>query len=135
MEMNSKKRVLVVDDEVDIMPTLKLCLEENGFTVDAYNNPVSAINNFKAGLYDLLMIDIKMPDVNGFELYKEIKKKDNEVRVCFLTAGDTYYTSYADICNTLGVECFIQKPIENGELIRSVISFYFSSYIKNRVIS
>jgi len=83
MEMNSKKRILVVDDEVDVMLTFKLCLEENGFIVDAHNNPVSAINNFKAGLYDLLMIDIKMPDVNGFELYKEIKKKENEVKVFF----------------------------------------------------
>jgi DNA-binding response OmpR family regulator len=127
MEMHSKKRILIVDDEVDVMLTLKLCLEENGFIVDAYNNPVSAIKNFQAGVYDLLMIDIKMPDVNGFELYKEIKKKENEVKVCFLTAGDTYYTSYADICNTLDVECFIQKPIENGELIGRIKNILIST--------
>jgi two-component system, OmpR family, response regulator ChvI len=127
MEMNSKKRILVVDDEVDVMLTLKLCLEENGFTVDAYINPVSAIKNFKAGLYDLIMIDIKMPDINGFELYKEIKKKDNEVKVCFLTAGDTYYASYADIFNALGVECFIQKPIENEELIGRIKNMLVST--------
>jgi YesN/AraC family two-component response regulator len=52
------------------------------------NNPVSAMKNFKARVYDLLMIDIKMPVMNGLELYKEIKKKDNEIKVCFLTAGD-----------------------------------------------
>jgi two-component system response regulator ChvI len=123
----SKKRILVVDDEVDITLTLKLCLEENGFIADTYDNPACAIKNFKAGVYDLLMVDIKMPGLNGFELYKEIKKKDNEVKVCFLTAGDTYYASYADIFNTLGLDCFIQKPIANEELIGRVKNMLVST--------
>jgi two-component system, OmpR family, response regulator ChvI len=123
----SKKMILVVDDEVDITLALKLCLEENGFIADTYDNPTCAIKNFKAGVYDLLMVDIKMPGMNGFELYKEIKKKDNEVKVCFLTAGDTYYASYADIFNTLGLDCFIQKPIANEELIGRVKNMLVST--------
>jgi two-component system, OmpR family, response regulator ChvI len=127
MAISKKRRILVVDDEVDVTLTLKLCLEENGFIADTYDNSACAIKNFKAGVYDLLMVDIKMPGMNGFELYKEVKKKDNEVKVCFLTAGDTYYASYADIFNTLGIECFIQKPIENEELIGRIKNMLVST--------
>jgi two-component system response regulator ChvI len=75
MAISKKRRILVADDEVDVTLTLKLCLEENGFIVDTYDNPVCAIKNFKAGVYDLLMVDIKMPDMNGFELYKEKRQR------------------------------------------------------------
>ncbi|HEX5976881.1 MAG TPA: response regulator [Nitrososphaeraceae archaeon] len=64
-----KNRILIVDDEPDIAQVLKMGLEQNGFAVDAYNNPLDATSNFKADLYDLLLIDIKMPKMNGFELY------------------------------------------------------------------
>ena len=74
MTMNSdkKKRISLVDDEHDIALAFKISLENNGFTVDAFNDPEEALSNFKAGLYDLLLIDIKMPKMNGFELYREI---------------------------------------------------------------
>ena len=69
------KRVLIVDDEPDVNLTLKMVLEENGFQVNTFTDPLLALENFKgeSSLYDMLILDIRMPDMNGFELYKEIK--------------------------------------------------------------
>jgi CheY-like chemotaxis protein len=113
------KRVLIVDDEPDVILTLKMVLEENGFKVDSFTDPLLALQNFKeeAGMYNMIILDIKMPNMNGFELYRQIKKIDDKVKVCFLTASEMYYDAYEDIFNTLDVKCFIQKPIENKELI------------------
>jgi DNA-binding response OmpR family regulator len=84
------KRVLIVDDEPDVNLAVKIALEENGFQVNTFTDPFLALESFRkeAGMYDLLMLDIKMPDMNGFELYKQIKKIDDKVKVCFLTADE-----------------------------------------------
>ena len=85
------KRILVVDDELDNSNlALKLVLEDNGFKVDAFTDPLLALENFKAGLYVMLILDTNMPKMSGPELYNEIKKIDNKARVCFLTATKTY---------------------------------------------
>jgi len=68
------KRILVVDDEYDTNLTLKVALEESGFEVDSYTDPQAALRNFKTGLYDLALIDMRMPVMNGFGLYNEIRK-------------------------------------------------------------
>ena len=96
-----------------------MILEENGFKVDTFTDPLLALENFKeeAGQYDMIILDIKMPNMNGFELYRQIKKIDDKAKVCFLTAGEMYYGVYTDIFNSLDVKCFIQKPVENKELI------------------
>jgi two-component system, OmpR family, response regulator ChvI len=109
---------LLVDDEPDVNITLKITLEENGFKVDSFTDPLLALSNFKPDSYDLIILDIKMPKMNGFELYRQIKKIDDKVKVCFLTAGEMYYGVYGDIFNTLDVNCFIRKPIENEMLIK-----------------
>ena len=113
------KRVLSVDDEPDLNLTLKITLEENRFKVDSFTDPLLALQNFKEqhGMYDLIILDIKMPEMNGYELYRHIKKIDDKAKICFLTAGEMDYAAYEDIFNTLEVKCFIQKPIENKELI------------------
>ena len=80
---NKKKRILLVDDEIDVNYTFETVLEENGFMVDSFDNPVLALNNFKAGLYDLVLLDIKMPAMDGFKLYEEMKKIDNNLRSAF----------------------------------------------------
>jgi DNA-binding response OmpR family regulator len=109
----------VVDDESDVIFTLKIVLEENGFKVDSFTDPLVALENFRGKLvkYDIILLDIKMPEMNGFELYRQIKKIDDKVKVCFLTAGEMYYGVYTDIFNRLDGIYFIQKPIENKELI------------------
>ena len=117
MKSATMKTVLIVDDEPDVNLSLKIALEENGFEVDAFDDPVTALDHFKKGVYDLLILDIKMPKMHGFELYREIRKIDSHVKICFLTAGEMYYGSYADIFNE---NQFIRKPIENKELINRV---------------
>jgi two-component system, OmpR family, response regulator ChvI len=114
------KRILIVDDEPDVNLALRIVLEENNFIVDSFNDPLLALENFKANLYDVLILDIKMPKKDGFEVYKEVMKIDNRVKVCFLTAGDVNYRSLKETFPTLDEEQFIRKPIENTELIRQV---------------
>ena len=114
------KRILIVDDEPDVNLALRIVLEDNNFIVDSFNDPLLALENFKANLYDVLILDIKMPKKDGFELYKEIMKIDNKVKVCFLTAGDVNYSSLKDTFPTLNENQFIRKPIENTELIKRV---------------
>jgi len=77
------KRILIVDDEHDITFVFKTGLEDNGFVVDTFNDPQLSISNFKTDLYDLLLIDIGIPKMNGFEFYKEIRKTDDKVKACF----------------------------------------------------
>ena len=117
MKSATMKTVLIVDDEPDVKLALKIALEENGFEVDAFDDPIMALDHFKKGVYDLLILDIKMPKMHGFKLYREIRKIDSQVKICFLTAGEMYYGAYADIFNE---NQFIRKPIENKELINRV---------------
>jgi two-component system, OmpR family, response regulator ChvI len=114
------KRILIVDDEPDVNLAVRVVLEENNFIVDSFNDPLLALENFKANLYDVLILDIKMPKKDGFEVYKEVMKIDNRVKVCFLTAGDVNYRLLKETFPTLDENQFIRKPIENTELIRQV---------------
>ncbi|HXX97030.1 MAG TPA: response regulator [Candidatus Bathyarchaeia archaeon] len=114
------KRILLVDDESDVCFVLEKVLGENGFVVDSYENPTLALEKFKAHSYDLAVLDIKMPDLNGFALYREIKRLDKKVKVCFLTAGEMYYGAYSDIFSSVSGNCFIRKPIENEELVKRI---------------
>jgi DNA-binding response OmpR family regulator len=103
------RRLLVVDDEPDINTTLEKVLEQNGFKVDSYNCPLVALDNFKPCYYDLAILDIKMPEMNGFSCYREFKKLDKNLRICFLTAGEMYYGVYSDIFSSLPANYFIRK--------------------------
>jgi len=115
-----EKRILIVDDEPDVNLALRIVLEDNNFIVDSFNDPLRALENFKADMYDLAILDIKMPKKDGFEVYKEILKIDNRVKVCFLTAGDINYRSLKETFPALDENQFIRKPIENIELIKQI---------------
>ena len=120
---NSAPRIMVVDDEDDVILELRVVLEDNGFKVDSFNDPLLALENFKADLYDLLILDIKMPKMNGFELYKQIKKVDNKVKTMFLTALtelQEYEEFRKEVSPKLGERYFVPKPIENEDLIKRV---------------
>jgi CheY-like chemotaxis protein len=82
---------LYVDDEPDMTTMLKMALERAGFTLDTFNDPLLALKSFKSNLYDLVILDVKMREMNGFELYNQLKKIDPGVRVCFLTASTEMY--------------------------------------------
>ena len=69
-----KKRILIVDDELDVNMVLKQVFEQSGFNADSYDDPILAVENFKAGSYDLILLGIKMPEMDGLHLYQEMKK-------------------------------------------------------------
>jgi DNA-binding response OmpR family regulator len=119
------KRILVVDDEADTNTALHEILEQNGFIVDSYEDPFLALENFKPHFYDLLILDIKMPEMSGFSFYREIKKRDVKMKVCFLTAGEMYYGSYSDIFSSLPANYFIRKPVTNDELLKHMDRIMF----------
>ena len=118
-----KKRILIVDDDPDILTTYKKGLEESGlFEVDTFTDPEETLSNFKKGLYDFLIIDIRLPKMDGFELYDKMKAIDNKVKICFITAYEINYRALRQVFPEQKLECFIQKPSEIGKLVERIKS-------------
>jgi DNA-binding response OmpR family regulator len=119
---NKKKKILLVDDEPDIIYSIRRVLEINGFMVDSYTDPTLALSNFKPGLYDLLLLDIKMPEISGLDLHQKMNKIDSNVKICFLTASELFYEEYRklDAYPTLDKAYFIQKPFRSEDLIHKI---------------
>jgi DNA-binding response OmpR family regulator len=126
MSGDSGNRILLVDDEPDLTAIFSMGLEDNGLKVNTFNDPQLALSEFKEGAYDLVILDYKMPNMNGFELYKEIRKVDEKVRVCFLTAFDIQYEDLKRIpLQSISTEqdamkFLIQKPIEIDDLVKRI---------------
>ncbi len=120
------KKILVIDDEPDLTYTLEKVLEDNGFKVESFNDPLLALNNYKVNFYDLIILDIKMPKIDGFELYIKIREKDPKVKICFLTAITTFKEDFRKnrlaLGNTLKEDYFIHKPIKTEDLIIKLTS-------------
>ncbi len=117
------KRILVVDDEYDISLSIKVVLEENGFKVDSFTNASEALENVRTGLYDLVILDVKMPEMDGFSLYEKIKKLDDKVPICFLTAADdAYYETSKKKHPGINQNYVIHKPVDNESLLRQIKS-------------
>jgi len=120
---NGIKRILVVDDEYDISLSIKVVLEENGFKVDSFNDASQALENFMTGIYDLVLLDVKMPGMDGFSLYDKIKKLDDKVAICFLTAADdAYYKTSKKKHPGINENCIIHKPVDNESLLKQIKS-------------
>jgi two-component system, OmpR family, response regulator ChvI len=113
-------KILLVDNEDDNNIVFKMALEDGGFEVDVYNDSLLALSNFKDDLYDLVILDINIPKMNGYELYKEIRKIDNKVKVCFLSASEIYDKKLQKVSPPSDVKCFISKPIQMNDLVRTV---------------
>ena len=111
---------MLVDDELDNSLIFKLALEDYGYQVDAYNNPDLALSSFRSDYYDLLLLDIKMPKMDGYELYKKLKKIDDKVKVCFLTASERYKEEHRPSFLSSGSTSFVTKPITVDDLVRKV---------------
>jgi two-component system catabolic regulation response regulator CreB/two-component system response regulator ChvI len=124
------KRILVVDDEEDITITFKAGIEDSNNKTDANkrievytsNNPVVALSEFKPHLYDLLLVDIKMPHMNGFELCEKILVIDINVKVCFMSAVEINREGLREIYPSLGLGCFIRKPVTMDYLVERIVS-------------
>jgi DNA-binding response OmpR family regulator len=120
------KKVFLIDDEPDITYTLEKVLEDNGFKGDTFNDPLLALNNYKVNSYDLVILDIKMPKMDGFELYIKIREKDPKVKICFLTAIATFNEEFRKtrlvLGKTINEDYFIQKPIKMEDLLKKLTS-------------
>ena len=116
----SKNRILIVDDEPDITESFGLALEDSGFKVDKYNDPEVALASFKSNVYGLLILDVKMPKIDGFELYNKIKKIDKKAKVFFISAFDIDHAEITKKYPGLKSENFLPKPIQIPELIKRV---------------
>ena len=141
-EKKSSKRILIVDDEPDITFTLRIILEENGFKeVDVFNEPLLALQNFKSRVYSLLVTDVAMSRMDGFELYKHVKKIDDRINVIFVTASEINYEALNELSQVGQLDIsddkdkaailqgrkgdeerihFIRKPVEIKEFIQRV---------------
>jgi DNA-binding response OmpR family regulator len=118
---HGKRRILAVDDEPDITLTVKTGLEASGlFQVDTFNDPELALSSFKPGLYDLALLDFRMPKMYGHQLYDELKKIDSKLKVCFMTATYLNHEGLREAFPTIEIECYIQKPVSINELIRRI---------------
>jgi len=119
------KRILIVDDERDVGRTLEMILENYGFDIDCFTDPVVALESFKPNVYDLTILDIKMPKINGFELYHELKSRDSNIKTLFISAL-SYFTAYKTYDNKVypieGERKFIKKPVTNKVLLEQVYS-------------
>jgi two-component system, OmpR family, response regulator ChvI len=116
----TKSKILIVDDEPDITESFGLALEDSGFKDDKYYDPAVALASFKPNVYGLLILDVKMPKIDGFELYDKIKKIDNKVKVFFISAFDIDRAEISKKYPGLKIENFLPKPIQIPELIRRV---------------
>jgi len=115
------KRILLVDDEPDICMVYQIVLEDAGFECISYTDPVKALQEFRPKYYDLMLLDIKMPILNGFELCKKIIELDRTVHIVFITASEEYYEKFrSQHFPELRKINYIQKPVSNDELVRII---------------
>jgi DNA-binding NtrC family response regulator len=124
---NMKKRILTIDDDKDTSSSLKIALEQSGiFEVDPFGDPIAALASFKPDRYDAVILNVRMPDIDGFALYKKIKMIDKKIKICFLTT--TYdleyfyrmlYSEIADVLEEKG-DCIIESPVRTEQLIKEI---------------
>jgi DNA-binding response OmpR family regulator len=114
------KTVLIIDDDPDATTVLGLGLQDEGFEVYTYNDPLEALSKFRPNLYDLLLIDINMPKMNGVDLSIQILELDANVKICFITAGEANIEVLRELYPTRSIGCYIKKPVTIEELVRRV---------------
>jgi two-component system response regulator ChvI len=117
-EKHEQYRIMIVDDEKDITMVFKSALERASFKVEVFNNPLDAVSHFKPDYYDLVLLDVRMPQMSGFELYQEIVKKDKAVKACFISAFEVYKEELKKYAPDKDEECVIRKPISTRDLVR-----------------
>ena len=120
-QQQQQKRILVVDDNSDILLTLHIGLESDPtIQVFCFDNPVTALVEFKPNFYDLLLIDVNMPLMDGFQLAQNLLRRDLNVKVCFITAGEINMNAAREVHPLKSIGCFIKKPISAEQLLRRI---------------
>lgn len=115
-----KRRVLLVDDENDILLVFKKSLEAHGYLVDIFNEPRNALINFKPDYYDVILLDVRMPHINGFDLARAIWQKQPTARICLMTAFEIYEDEAKKVFKDLKTHCFLKKPMTPKALIEHI---------------
>ena len=124
------KRILIVDDDADLTMTFRAVIEDSNNDVDinkrievfTSNDPVASLSEFKPNFYDLLLVDINMPRMNGFELCEKILAIDINVKVCFMSSGEKNCEALREIYPAISVVCFIRKPVTIDYLVKRIVS-------------
>ncbi|HEX9320348.1 MAG TPA: response regulator [Nitrososphaeraceae archaeon] len=111
------KRILVLDDEKDNAYLFALILEDHGYVVDTYTNPIKALAEFKAGCYDLMILDYRMAKLNGPEFFQKIRVLDKSAKAIILTAG--HEQLHLDDDHKLFLKV-LGKPISAKTLLKEV---------------
>jgi two-component system catabolic regulation response regulator CreB/two-component system response regulator ChvI len=120
----TRARLLIVDDEVDITTVMKRSLEMAGFYVAVESDPIEAFKNFRPDMYDLVLLDIRMPDIDGIELYRKMREIDKKFKVCFISTfiGGEYGKLGQQYSELVDNNCFIEKPVTMTKLEQIVKS-------------
>ncbi len=134
---NKVKKILLVDDEPDITFTIKNMLYNTGFQIYTFNDPITPLKLYRRNFYDLVILEIKIPNMDGFELYIKIKEIDPTVKICFLTAiaifDEDFRKSRPEVDRIITQECFIQKPITTEDLIKKLIGIINTDMITTSI--
>jgi DNA-binding response OmpR family regulator len=115
-------KVLIIDDDPDVTTVFGLGLQDEGFDVYTYNDPLEALSQFRPNFYDLLLIDINMPKMNGIDLSIQILELDTNVKICFVTAGEANIEVLRELYPTRSIGCYIKKPVTIENLVRRIRS-------------
>ena len=119
-EKRLSKVVLIVDDDPDMTSIFSLGLQDEGFEVYTYNDPLEVLSQFRPNVYDLLLVDISMPKMNGIDLSRQLLELDPNVKICFITAGEANIEVLRELYPTRDIGCFIRKPVTIDQLVRRV---------------
>jgi DNA-binding response OmpR family regulator len=114
------KVVLIVDDDPDMTSIFSLGLQDEGYEVYTFNDPLVVLSQFRPNFYDLMLIDISMPKMNGIDLSRELLELDSNVKICFITAGEANIEVLRELYPTRNIGCFIKKPVTMEQLVRRV---------------
>ena len=118
--VRSGNKILLVDNEADVTITFKAILQDAGFIVNTYEDPLIALSNFIPRFYDLVILDIGMPKMNGIELSRQLLELDSKVKICFITAGEANIEVFRELYPSRDLGCFIKKPVTIDQLVRRV---------------
>jgi DNA-binding response OmpR family regulator len=119
-EKRLSKVVLIVDDDPDMTSIFSLGLQDEGFEVYTHNDPLEVLSQFRPNFYDLLLVDISMPKMNGIDLSRQLLELDPNVKICFITAGEANIEVLRELYPTRDIGCFIRKPVTIDQLVRRV---------------
>jgi DNA-binding response OmpR family regulator len=115
--MSAKKKILIIDDDNSITRVVKIGLERYGYSVDTYNDPVESVAKFRPGYYDLIFLDIRMPVLSGFDVYRRLKEADGAAKICFFTSFEINTDEFRKLFPDIDVSQLLLKPASIATMV------------------